>query len=213
MPKAGWPGRRQRACYGQYSCYYFSMVMLTNCVNCGREFRAKFKRGAHSLNCSKACGYATKARYHRVDWRVRFWAKVARSSDMECWLWTAAKSSFGYGVFAMDGSHDLRGAHRVSWFLHHGEWPADCLLHACDNPACVNPHHLREGSRAENMADKVIKGRQPRGTATGRSKLVEADVIAIRRSPLSQAELGRRYGVHRVTVFDILKGKTWKHLL
>lgn len=33
------------------------------------------------------------------------------------------------------------------------------LMHSCDNPRCVNPDHLREGSHAENMADMSAKKR------------------------------------------------------
>lgn len=35
----------------------------------------------------------------------------------------------------------------------------ECVLHRCDNPACVNLAHLFVGSQVENIADRDQKGR------------------------------------------------------
>lgn len=54
----------------------------------------------------------------------------------------------------------MRLAHRVAWVLAGNELPAGaCLLHKCDNPACINPLHLFLGSRRDNMHDMTRKGR------------------------------------------------------
>lgn len=58
--------------------------------------------------------------------------------------------------------------------------PGVCVLHKCDTPACVNPNHLRLGTHADNMADKVRRGRQARGERHTRAKLTRNDVDAIR---------------------------------
>lgn len=188
------------------------MVKVANCLNCGAEFRPKFKRGAYTRHCSHSCGYVTRAREARTDWRERFWAKVAKASPDECWNWTAATTGFGYGVFAMTGSADLHGAHRVSWLIQTGDWPTDCILHKCDNPKCVNPSHLREGSRPENMVDKVAKGRQPRGQDAGTSKLSSAQVLSVFYDQRAQSKIAAGLGVNQSTVSDIKNGRTWRHL-
>ena len=55
-------------------------------------------------------------------------------------------------------------AHRMAWELEHGPIPGDLwVLHRCDNPPCVRLDHLFLGTHADNMADKVAKGRQARG--------------------------------------------------
>jgi hypothetical protein len=92
----------------------------------------------------------------------RFWPKVARRGDDDCWLWTASKLKSGYGLLGSDYRGEERLAHRISWALASGEDVPKhiCVLHSCDNPSCVNPKHLWLGTHADNTADKVRKGRQ-----------------------------------------------------
>lgn len=153
----------------------------------------------------------------------RFLRCVDKAEDKEgCWLWTGSTFDDGYGAFFIDGNN--RRAHRVSYVLHVGEIPSGALVcHRCDVPRCVNPSHLFLGSNADNMADKVAKGRQARGVATrpetrargercGLRKLTEADVLQIRASDMSFRELGRRFGVDRKTIRLIVARKTWAHV-
>jgi hypothetical protein len=53
--------------------------------------------------------------------------------------------------------------HRLAWIDANGRLPAPGMniLHACDNPGCVNPEHLREGTQADNITDCIEHGRHP----------------------------------------------------
>jgi hypothetical protein len=138
-------------------------------------------------------------------------------------MWTGATDGDGYGRFYFRGRS--QGAHRVSYVLHVGDiQPGLLVCHRCDTPACVNPRHLFLGNNADNVADKVSKGRQSTGAATrpetrargercSLSRLTNDQVIEIRAtSGVSFRELGRRYGVDRKTIRLIVRGETWAHL-
>lgn len=130
----------------------------------------------------------------------RFWMKVQKTSS--CWLWVASKTSLGYGQIG--GGEKMHKAHRVSWELHNGVIPegegyhGTCVLHKCDNRACVNPEHLFFGTIADNVADMDVKGRRTHarvgapGENHGRAKLTTAQVLDIRsRQGQSQQSLAK----------------------
>ncbi len=80
---------------------------------------------------------------------ARFWSKVDRRGDDECWLWLGQLDRRGYGRMWLQGKK--RGAHRISYWFFRGE-PTDGLVidHLCRTPSCVNPSHLEEVTQKEN---------------------------------------------------------------
>lgn len=160
--------------------------------------------------------------YESPTLATRFWAKVERRAVDVCWKWTGGTFSFGYGK--INGGVPLKRtlyAHRVSFLLANG-FLTDGLLvmHACDNPLCVNPHHLREGTHVENATDARSRGRlNPEASrknalrmsahGKGRYTLTCADARAIVRAVhtgRTTADVAMEFGVSFGTVCNILNG-------
>lgn len=152
---------------------------------------------------------------NKIPIDVRFWSKVAVVSDNECWEWLAGKTQ-GYGTIRWDGSNER--AHRISFALAHGRWPEDCVLHHCDNRACVNPRHLFEGDRNDNNKDAAKKGRMKGPHLVGElhpnHKLTWAKVDEIRRlhatGNYSHRQIANKFGVTRVNIGYIVRGVAWQ---
>lgn len=151
---------------------------------------------------------------------VRFWAKVDKRGPDECWNWLSTRTGGGYGTIGRGGRADGKEmAHRLSYMLHYGEIEqGKWVLHSCDNPACVNPAHLRLGVPVENTRDSVERKRHVpppamAGVANAKSKLTEDKVRYIRKHKEIKARfLADKFGVHVSAIFNVLSRRTWKHI-
>lgn len=153
-----------------------------------------------------------------MNYLERFLAKISFGPD--CWLWLGATYSaprLPYGLVWQNEGKTWRVAHRVMWELKRGAIPEGLqVLHRCDNPRCVNPAHLFLGSIRDNMLDRHAKRRDARGIRHGRAKLTEAQVREIRvrgTEGWKAHRLAPGYGVTPAVVFNILRGKTWRHVV
>lgn len=162
--------------------------------------------------------------------KERFESKINRHGPIPehrpelgpCHVWTASLDhQTGYGWFSF--KRKPLGAHRVAFYFAHGRWATECVCHHCDNRGCVNPKHLFEGTRAENLADMRAKGRHAHGPNPKRqgenhnlAKLTAKDVQEIRAlyaaGGVTQTALARRWGISQTHASDLIRGKCWGHL-
>lgn len=143
----------------------------------------------------------------------RFESKIRKTDS--CWEWSGAPSPDGYGHF-WDGE-SVKPAHRVSYRQYIGPLvPGLVICHRCDNPKCVNPEHLFQGTHADNVADREAKGRGwiKKGKLHHRlmAKLSEAEVINIFKSKQPSRLLMLQYNISQVQIDRIKTKKRWSHI-
>lgn len=166
------------------------------------------------MNRREAAAIARAAKAAQTTLPERFWSKVERSGEDECWPWIAAvrRKDEGYGAFWLDRRH--QPASRVAWILTNGPVPADLVVcHRCDNPNCCNPRHLFIGTRLENDADRIAKGRQCKGEQMPNAVLTDALVISLRAlaEEVGIKEAAKRLGINEHTAWDACR-RRWRHV-
>lgn len=162
---------------------------------------------------------------------VLWWLSDNIDFSGECWIWTGAVTKKGYGIIDLKHYEVPQSAvlvHRLIYSICVGPLADDrCVCHHCDNPPCVRPDHLFAGTNADNVADKVAKGRQARGQSIltnhahlrgeviGTARLTAEIVMDIRHSHASgegQGEIAKRLKISNTQVSSIVRGKSWAHL-
>ena len=142
----------------------------------------------------------------------RFEKYVSPEPNTGCYLWIGSLNTYGYGQFWCKGKNVL--AHRASFELYKSLIPPGIsVLHACDNPACVNPDHLFLGTQKDNMQDMKKKGRCWRGSNYVHHKrsLNYQQALEVHKlsKKISNREISRRLGVSRTVIDNIVNGSTY----
>lgn len=132
-------------------------------------------------------------------------------TESGCWEWSGSVDSKGYGRF-----RDTK-AHRIAYEEWVGPIPEGHVVrHRCDNPLCINPEHLRTGTHAQNVEDRVERGRSAKGENHGWSKLTQDKVVYIREQYAaggrSQQSIADEVGISQVHVSDIVRRIVWAHV-
>lgn len=170
---------------------------------------------------------AAETRRKRLELTLeeRFWKRteVENIEDPDsCWVWIAGKDADKgpdktYGRVSLTRKSHER-SHRFAWKLLYGSIPENLLvLHWCDKPLCVRPDHLFLGTYKDNSEDMYRKGRGVVGDKSWCSKLTEENVLEIKKAhkngTYSTSYFAAKFKVKKTTILDIIKEKTWRHVL
>lgn len=75
---------------------------------------------------------------------TRFWSKVDRRGDDECWPWLAYKSKKGCGAIKVGGKRGAAvQARHIAYQIANGDVPDGMSVRlSCDDASCCNPKHI-----------------------------------------------------------------------
>ena len=128
--------------------------------------------------------------------------KRMQVSQNGCWEYNLALRKNGYARITFE---------RKSWYAHRLSYVAfggtlidgSDICHSCDNRKCVNPAHLFQGTRKDNMIDAKSKNRLATGFNLPQTKLSQSDINNIIKDGvrgLMHKDIAQKYNVTRSLV-------------
>lgn len=156
------------------------------------------------------------------DAHTRFACKFEQREENGCCFWTASTLKDGYGSFTDE--HGRTVPAHVWAYVNLGLKiglpplkPGQVVMHTCDKPSCVYLKHLVAGTQADNIADKMAKGREARGAGTRRKDcrdILDEDAVRDIRSLndeglLTQTMIGELYGLKQGHISDVVRKRMW----
>jgi len=134
--------------------------------------------------------------------------KIVINSN-SCWEWQGYKhigkkrSDKGYGRMVFKRKNYY--VHRLSFFIFNGHLHDDLMVcHHCDNPSCINPVHLWEGTREENFFDAVKKKRMKGSIMLTKQEVIEIIEKFYLNNNFTQINLAKDYNVSKQAISQII---------
>jgi len=137
----------------------------------------------------------------------RFWEKVDKRDNEECWPWLGQKKKNGDDNAApimvssrKAGKRKFIRARRIALWLETGEWPEQNVnaVCKCRNADCVNPRHLFWGS-----------GGSGKGFFTDCEKeKIKTEIMMSHNMSI----VARKYGLSPAFVSMVSRGVAWKEI-
>jgi hypothetical protein len=190
---------------------------MKNCTieSCTRAYYAKGLCEAHYQRTKKGQSLTEKSVYEQTP--IEKFQSKYEVMNTGCWHWKNPRPDGRANTFWHDGK--VMGAYKASYLIHKGPVGDLWVLHTCDNGLCVNPDHLFLGTPKDNTQDMIVKGRQivkfgeSRGKVAKLTEVQAREIKAAYEAGAMGTHLAKQYGVHFRTIYDLVKGRTWPHIM
>ena len=126
---------------------------------------------------------------------------------------TLCNVSGGYKAVSL-GKNNSKLIHRLVAAAFIGQAPLgkNLVLHGNGNRSDNRLSNLRYGNHKDNSADAKLHGTQVKGDRQHTAKLTVEQVLYIRATDKTGAELAKKFGVTAACISAIIKRKNWHHV-
>ena len=160
-----------------------------------------------------------KQRIPSVEDYENIWKRIQKKSkesatetynDISCLILQKPRRS-GYGNISFLSRTSL--IHVIVWEKFHNNFQKQddatkVIRHLCGNPSCVQPSHLRLGTKSENARDK-----REHGTQNGLTEAQAREILKLKDiEGLTTKQISDKLGIKRDTVYNVIRKKTHKYL-
>lgn len=187
-------------------------LALCQC-DCGNKVMRQ--RGALVRGKAISCGCLTREKS-----KLQMLINAISNKTDSCIIWSdESRANYGYGILRYNGRNER--AHRVAYVLSKGidinSITGKQIRHKCDNPPCINPLHLEEGTHTDNMRDMIMRGRARHdvGERSSMAKLTERQVREIKKRIADGEDnksIAKDYPVASRQIYSIRIGRSWGHV-
>jgi len=194
---------------------------IFTCKVCGYTWKTKgilknkkpkmcAKRGCRSVLWDRGlddCKFYVNKRYYQQPIKAKY-----LSNGCLIALGNPRGKGQKYHSISRDGKNWL--LHRWVFFIYNNYLPTGEIMHLCDNTDCINPLHLKAGTRKENEAHKVNVGRSLKGEKNPLALLTNNQAKEIKKllfeESIKPSEVAKKYNVSSYLIYQIKYGYNWK---
>ena len=177
-------------------------------VNCTKPVWTRQLCNTHY--CFKIRNGELETRDTMQGWTIREKLSSAAQETTEsgCILWGRALNRSGYGIIRV--RNKVWTVHRLTYTEYVGPIPDGLVVrHKCDVRSCFNLDHLELGTPADNSRDMQLRTRHAFAKL---SRDDASDIKWLLSVGAQGADIARSFNVSDMTISDIKRNKTWKHV-